>query len=83
MTEEELIFTQLAELQTRREAIAEDAQGLKENKEAAKKGGKAAGAARKSFEEEVGKKVVSSSNFLSQIQAAKAKLLDNKKDSAE
>jgi len=61
MTEEELIFTQLAELETRKGAIMEDAQGLDENREAAQKGGKAAGAA----------------SFLSQIKAAKAKLLDN------
>ena len=80
MTEEELIFTQLAELETRKGAITDDAQGLEENKEVAKKGGIAAGAARKAFEEQTGRKVVSSSNFLSQIKAAKAKLLD-KKDS--
>ena len=78
MTEEELIFTQLAELETRKGAITEDAQGLEENKEAAKKGGIAAGAARKAFEEQTGRKVVSSSNFISQIKAAKAKLLGNK-----
>jgi len=45
----------------------EDAQGLDENREAAQKGGKAAGAARKAFEEQTGRKVVSSDNFLSQI----------------
>ena len=77
MTEEELIFTQLAELETRKGAIMEDAQGLDENREVAQKGGKAAGAARKAFEEQTGRKVVSSDNFLSQIKAAKAKLLDN------
>ena len=74
MTEEELIFTQLAELETRKGAIMEDAQGLDENREAAQKGGKAAGAARKAFEEQTGRKVVSSDNFLSQIKAAKTKL---------
>lgn len=80
MTREELIFTELAELETKNEAIKDDAQGLEENKEAAKKGGIAAGAARQAFEDQTGRKVVSSSNFLNQIKKAKAKLLDNKKD---
>ena len=75
MTREELIFTELAELQTRKEAINEDAQGLEENKEAAKKGGIAAGAARQAFEEQTGQKVVSENNFIKQIKAAKDKLL--------
>jgi len=79
MTRQELIFTQLAEIQTKDEAIADDAKGLEENKEAARKGGAAAGAARRAFEKETGKKVVSSSNFINQIKAAKAKLLGNKK----
>ena len=78
MTREELIFTELAELQTRKEAINEDAQGLEENKEAAKKGGIAAGAARQAFEEQTGQKVVSEGNFIKQIKAAKDKLLGNK-----
>lgn len=80
MTRQELIFTQLAEIQTKDEAIINDAKGLEENKEAARKGGAAAGAARMAFEKETGKKVVSSSNFINQIKAAKAKLLsDNNK----
>lgn len=79
MTREELIFTELAELQTKNVTIEDDAQGLEENKEAAKKGGIAAGAARQAFEKEAGRKVVSSNNFLNQIKAAKDKLLGGKK----
>lgn len=41
------------------------AQGFQENKEAARTGGKIAGNARKELEEKSGRKVVSSSNFLS------------------
>ena len=83
MTREELIFTELAELQTKREAIEDDAQGLEENKEAARKGGVAAGKAREAFEEETGRKVVSSSNFLAQIKAAKKRLLGKNKEDTE
>ena len=83
MTREELIFTELAELQTKREAIEDDVQGLEENKEAARKGGVAAGKAREAFEEETGRKVVSSSNFLAQIKAAKKRLLGKNKEDGE
>lgn len=80
MTRTELIFTELAEIGTKEEAIKTDAQGLEENKEAAKKGGTAAGAARKAFEEKTGNKVVSPSNFLNQIKAAKKRLTKQKDD---
>ena len=40
MSEAELIFTALAELSTRQIAEAENATGMIENKESAKKGGK-------------------------------------------
>lgn len=71
MTDLELIFTMLGETQTRIEAVSKDAQGFKENKEAAQKGGKAAGKALKAFEEETEQKVVSDSNFKDQIKMAK------------
>lgn len=64
MTDLELIFNSLGEALTRREAIADDAQGFDENKNAAVKGGNMAGNARKMIEKESGKKVVSSENFL-------------------
>jgi DNA-damage-inducible protein D len=64
MTELELIFTRLGELSTRNNAIEEQAQGFQENQKAARKGGLAAGNARKSYEETAGVKVVSPQNFL-------------------
>ena len=51
------------------------------NKEAAKKGGKSAGDARKSFEKSRGVKVVSDENFKQQIkEAKKQKKLTNKRN---
>lgn len=65
MTDLELIFSMLGEASTTEIAVQRDAQGFKENKEAAKSGGAIAGNARKELEEKSGRKVVSSSNFLS------------------
>jgi hypothetical protein len=56
-----------------------NAQGFDENKEAARKGGRAAGKALGAYEEESGKKVVSSSNFKGQIADAKKKALGSGK----
>ena len=64
MTMLELIFTQLGEEMTRKLAAEKDAQGFIENSKAAKKGGQAAGDARKAAEKRTGVKVVSSENFL-------------------
>jgi DNA-damage-inducible protein D len=63
MTNLELIFTMLGEESTRVVAVNEDAQGFLENKTAAKKGGNAAGSARKNYEKKMGIEVVSSENF--------------------
>lgn len=71
MTNLELIFTMLGEEQTKQEAIGSDAQGFPENKEAAVKGGRAAGKALNAFEGETGKKVLTSGNFKRQIAEAK------------
>jgi len=71
MTNLELIFTMLGEEQTRREAVEDDAQGFEENKDAAVKGGTAAGKALDAFEQETGQKVVTDQNFKDQIAAAK------------
>lgn len=80
MTNLELIFTMLGEEGTKREAVDGNAQGFDENKEAARKGGRAAGKALGAYEEESGKKVVSSSNFKGQIAAAKKqKAIEGKK----
>ena len=64
MTEAELIFTSLAELSTRQIAETDQAEGLPQNAEAGKKGGKIARDARLALEARTGKKVVSGQNFL-------------------
>ncbi len=64
MSEEELIFTALAELSTRKIAETTKAKGFEENKSPAKRGGKIAKDARIALEEKTGKKVVSGENFL-------------------
>ena len=64
MSEAELIFTALAELSTRQIAENLQAEGLKENKVPAKKGGKIAKDARLALEKKTGKKIVDGSNFL-------------------
>lgn len=65
MSEAELIFTALAELSTRQIAESENAEGMVENTQAAKTGGKIARNAREDLESKTGKKVISNSNFLS------------------
>ena len=65
MTNLELIFTMLGEESTRQIAVEDDAQGFNENRDAAQKGGHAAGTARKSYEKTRNVKVVSADNFLS------------------
>jgi hypothetical protein len=64
MSEAELIFTALAELSTRQIAESVQAEGLEENKIPAKRGGKIAKDARLALEENTGKKVVTSENYL-------------------
>lgn len=64
MTDLELIFNMLGEAATTEITRNRDAQGFVENKEAAKRGGKIAGDARKKLEIESGSKVVSSENYL-------------------
>ena len=71
MTPLELIFTMLGEEMTRNIAQKEDAQGFSENHEAAQKAGSIAGRARKDAEKRGGIKVVSSDNFLKQIEEAR------------
>lgn len=64
MSEEELIFTALAELSTRRIAETDKTEGLEENKIPAKKGGKIAKNARVALEQKTGKNIVTGENFL-------------------
>lgn len=74
MTPLELIFTSLSEEVTRRMAINDDAQGFNENYDAAVKGGKTAGEARKRVETAMNEKVVSSENFLNLLNTASREL---------
>jgi len=64
MSEAELIFTALAELSTRQIAETMNATGMKENKEAGKKGGGIARKARLDLEDKTGRSVVTGENFL-------------------
>jgi hypothetical protein len=81
MTNLELIFTMLGEESTRQIAVEGDALGFEENKDAALKGGRAAGTARKSYEKARNVKVVSSENFLNLVNAneKQQQLLDDEK----
>lgn len=73
----ELIFTMLSEEATKNITKETDAQGFNENKTAAKLGGDAAGAARKSFEDKTGKKVSTKDNYL-ELENARKDLLKKK-----
>ena len=64
MTDLELIFSMLGEAATTEIARKQDAQGFRENKTAAHKGGRIAGEAREKLEIETGETVVSSDNYL-------------------
>ena len=66
MNDLELIFSMLGEASTTEITKNANAQGFLENKEAAQKGGKIAGDARKALELESGKKVISHKNYLPQ-----------------
>ncbi len=64
MNDLELIFSMLGEASTTEIARNKDAQGFKENKSTAKKGGLIAGGARAKLEEESGRKVSTKKNYL-------------------
>jgi hypothetical protein len=66
MTGLELAFTNVAEQATIANVQVEDAQGYEENYEAAEKGGRSAGVARRAFEEEHGRKVISDKSYIEQ-----------------
>ena len=70
MTNLELIFTMLGEEVTRKLSIQVDAQGFNENHDTAIQGGQMAGKARRNIEEDGRVKVVSSENYLKQIEEA-------------
>ena len=75
MTPLELIFTALGEEVTRSIAVAENANGFIANQEAAVQGGKLAGDARERVERDKRVKVVSSENYLNQIEEAENQAL--------
>ncbi|MFH1455947.1 MAG: Bro-N domain-containing protein [archaeon] len=77
MDDLELIFSMLGEKATTEITKSKDSQGFNENQDAAKKGGKIAGDARKNLEIETGEKVVSEENYLTEPE--KKKRLENKK----
>ncbi|MBI2342837.1 MAG: Bro-N domain-containing protein [Deltaproteobacteria bacterium] len=64
MNDLELIFSMLGEASTTEIARNKDAQGFDENKDAAQRGGKIAGDARKKLEIETSRRVVSRENYL-------------------
>lgn len=64
MSEAEIIFTALAELSTRQISEKEKTEGYARNEDTARKGGRISGDARKALEEQTGKRVVNSENFL-------------------
>ncbi|HFE67602.1 MAG TPA: hypothetical protein ENJ93_10100 [Chloroflexi bacterium] len=64
MTGLELAFVNVAEQATIANIHTQDAQGYDENYDAAEKGGRAAGVARRAFEEEHGRKVISAKSYL-------------------
>jgi len=63
MNDLELIFTMLGEASTTEIAKNDDAQGLWENKSAAKRGGKIAGDARVNLEKQTGRKIAVQDNY--------------------
>jgi len=71
MTDLELIFTMLGEAATTEIAKNKNTQRFVANKEAAKEGGGVAGSARKDLEYKSGKKVVTSENYISQLEQKK------------
>jgi hypothetical protein len=64
MNEAELIFTALAEMSTRQIAEAVKATGMEQNKKAGKRGGNVAKTARLELEEQTGKSIITSENYL-------------------
>ena len=70
-TDLELIFSMLGEAATTEITKNKDSQGFEENKDSANKGGKIAGDARKNLEIESGKKVSTTTNYLTEPEIRK------------
>lgn len=75
MTDLELIFTMLGEASTTEIAKNKEAQGLEQNKKAAKEGGKIAGNARKDLEKKSGKRVSTKENYKAITESEKKKTI--------
>lgn len=75
MNDLELIFSMLGEASTTKITRNQDVEGFDGSKEAARKGGKIAGDARKELELESGKKVSTKNNYLPK--SKKKKLLNH------
>jgi hypothetical protein len=71
MTDLELIFSMLGEAATTEIARKQNAQGFRENRTAARKGGRIAGEAREKLEDETGTTVTSAENYLTKPQSRK------------
>jgi len=78
MTDLELIFSMLGEASTTEIARKKDAQGLNENRRAAKEGGSVAGNARKELEAKTGAAVISQQNYLAKPEALENSALQDK-----
>ncbi len=76
MNDLELIFNMLGERVTTEITRTEDKKGFDENKDAAQRGGKVAGNARKETEKEIGRPVSTNENYISESE--KKKRLENK-----
>ena len=64
MTPAELAITILGETATTEIIRDEDAQGFEENRDAARRGGQGAGAARRAYEDAMGRKVISDKSYI-------------------
>ena len=78
MNDLELIFTMLGEASTTKIARNKDVLGFVENKVVAKEGGRVAGVARKELEKRSGERVVTSENYLKDMESAKRKKISKK-----
>ena len=78
MTDLELIFAQLGEAATTEIARNDDAQGFVENKDAAHRGGKVAGDARKDLERQTRRRVSTKGNYKNLTEAEQRKLIEGK-----
>ncbi len=77
MNDLELIFSMLGERSTTEIARTKDAKGFTQNKDAAQKGGKIAGDARRALEIETRNKVVNKENYLDTPEKEKRKRIEN------